>query len=37
LQAVEEKDNPEELDDGELTAPLKRLEQLENLQKPAPK
>lgn len=28
LQAVEEKENPEELNDGELTAPSKRLEQL---------
>ena len=28
LLAVEEKENPEELNDGELTAPSKRLEQL---------
>lgn len=28
LSAVEEKENPEELNDGELTAPSKRLEQL---------
>lgn len=28
LSAVNEKENPEELNDGELTAPSKRLEQL---------